>query len=46
MSIWQPLGGESSKSYIRRREDGFFSRWLAGTVILDVGCGAAGPVLP
>src|SRR5690349_7098183 len=39
-------GGQSGKSYIRRREDGFFARWLAGPMILDVGCGAAGPVLP
>jgi SAM-dependent methyltransferase len=46
LSNWQPPGGESGKSYIRRREDGFFARWLAGAVILDVGCGAAGPVLP
>ena len=46
MSNWQPPGGESGKSYIHRREDGFFARWLAGPMILDVGCGAAGPVLP
>jgi len=45
MSDWQPPGGESGKSYICR-QDGFFERWLAGPVILDVGRGAAGPVLP
>ena len=40
VSDWQPPGGETGKSWARRMHDGFFTRWLAGPVILDVGCGA------
>jgi SAM-dependent methyltransferase len=41
---WAPAG-ESGKSYRRRLATGFLARWLAGPVVLDVGCGGAS-VLP
>jgi SAM-dependent methyltransferase len=41
-----PAGGETGKSYRARLDSGFFGRWLAGPLVLDVGCGPGKPVLP